>query len=56
MTSKTSASPSPQPIGFIHHTRKDPTKEVRGSSALRTATDIEILVEGPIGKETVCAA
>jgi AAA domain len=33
-------------VGFIHHCGKDPAKGARGSSALRAATDTEILVEG----------
>src|SRR5207244_4185411 len=33
-------------MGFVHHAGKDPTKGARGSSALRAATDTEILIEG----------
>jgi hypothetical protein len=33
-------------VGFVHHTGKDPGKGARGSSALRAATDTEILIEG----------
>jgi hypothetical protein len=33
-------------VGFVHHAGKDPTKGARGSSALRAATDTEILIDG----------
>jgi hypothetical protein len=39
-------------VGFIHHAGKDPTKGARGSSALRAATDTEILIEGQTGTRT----
>jgi hypothetical protein len=39
-------------VGFIHHAGKDPTKGARGSSALRAATDTEILIEGQNGTRT----
>ena len=39
-------------VGFVHHAGKDPSKGARGSSALRAATDTEILVEGVIGPRT----
>jgi hypothetical protein len=39
-------------VGFIHHAGKDPTKGARGSSALRAATDTEILIEGLTGPRT----
>jgi hypothetical protein len=39
-------------VGFIHHAGKDPTKGARGSSALRAATDTEILIEGQAGPRT----
>lgn len=37
---------------FVHHAGKDPTKGARGSSALRAATDTEILIEGQTGQRT----
>jgi hypothetical protein len=37
-------------VGFVHHAGKDPSKGARGSSALRAATDTEILVEGVTGQ------
>jgi hypothetical protein len=40
-------------VGFVHHAGKDPTKGARGSSALRAATDTEILIEGTSGTRTV---
>jgi hypothetical protein len=40
-------------VGFVHHAGKDPTKGARGSSALRAATDSEILIEGTTGTRTV---
>jgi hypothetical protein len=40
-------------VGFIHHAGKDPTKGARGSSALRAATDTEVLIEGRGGTHTV---
>jgi len=40
-------------VGFVHHSGKDPTKGARGSSALRAATDTEILVEGLSGQRSV---
>lgn len=39
-------------VGFVHHAGKDPTKGARGSSALRAATDTEILIEGLAGPRT----
>ena len=39
-------------VGFVHHAGKDPTKGARGSSALRAATDTEILIEGQSGQRT----
>jgi hypothetical protein len=39
-------------VGFIHHAGKDPTKGARGSSALRAATDTEIMIEGQTGQRT----
>ena len=36
-------------VGFVHHAGKDPAKGARGSSALKAATDTEILVEGKTG-------
>ncbi len=39
-------------VGFVHHAGKDPTKGARGSSALRAATDTEILIEGLAGQRT----
>ena len=39
-------------VGFIHHAGKDPSKGARGSSALRAATDTEILIEGLSGPRT----
>lgn len=39
-------------VGFVHHAGKDPTKGARGSSALRAATDTEILIEGLTGPRT----
>jgi hypothetical protein len=39
-------------VGFVHHAGKDPTKGARGSSALRAATDTEILIEGQDGPRT----
>jgi hypothetical protein len=36
-------------VGFVHHAGKDPSKGARGSSALRAATDTEILIEGQTG-------
>jgi putative DNA primase/helicase len=39
-------------VGFVHHAGKDPTKGARGSSALRAATDTEILIEGQSGIRT----
>ena len=32
-------------VAFVHHAGKDPSKGARGSSALRAATDTEILIE-----------
>jgi hypothetical protein len=40
-------------VGFVHHAGKDPTKGARGSSALRAATDTEVLIEGQQGPRTV---
>jgi hypothetical protein len=40
-------------VGFVHHSGKDATRGARGSSALRAATDTEILVEGTQGPRTV---
>jgi AAA domain len=40
-------------VGFVHHSGKDASKGARGSSALRAATDTEILVEGVEGPRTV---
>ena len=39
-------------VGFVHHAGKDPAKGARGSSALRAATDTEILIEGQGGQRT----
>lgn len=39
-------------VGFVHHAGKDATKGARGSSALRAATDTEILIEGQNGTRT----
>jgi putative DNA primase/helicase len=39
-------------VGFVHHCGKDPSKGARGSSALRAATDTEILIEGQEGQRT----
>jgi AAA domain len=39
-------------VGFVHHCGKDPSKGARGSSALRAATDTEILIEGQGGPRT----
>lgn len=39
-------------VGFVHHAGKDPAKGARGSSALRAATDTEILIEGTQGVRT----
>lgn len=39
-------------VGFVHHSGKDPAKGARGSSALRAATDTEILIEGLAGQRT----
>ena len=39
-------------VAFVHHAGKDPTKGARGSSALRAATDTEILIEGQSGQRT----
>jgi hypothetical protein len=39
-------------VGFVHHAGKDPSKGARGSSALRAATDTEILIEGQSGPRT----
>jgi hypothetical protein len=39
-------------VTFVHHAGKDPTKGARGSSALRAATDTEILIEGQTGPRT----
>ena len=39
-------------VGFVHHSGKDASKGARGSSALRAATDTEILVEGQSGQRT----
>lgn len=39
-------------VGFVHHAGKDPSKGARGSSALRAATDTEILIEGVTGPRT----
>lgn len=39
-------------VGFVHHAGKDPAKGARGSSALRAATDTEILIEGVTGQRT----
>jgi hypothetical protein len=37
-------------VGFVHHAGKDPSKGARGSSALRAATDTEVLIEGQTGQ------
>lgn len=39
-------------VAFVHHAGKDPSKGARGSSALRAATDTEILIEGQTGQRT----
>jgi hypothetical protein len=39
-------------VGFVHHCGKDNSKGARGSSALRAATDTEVLIEGQNGPRT----
>lgn len=43
-------------VGFVHHSGKDASKGARGSSALRAATDTEILIEGQNGTRTATAS
>lgn len=43
-------------VGFVHHSGKDASKGARGSSALRAATDTEILIEGQTGTRTATAS
>lgn len=42
-------------VAFVHHAGKDPAKGARGSSALRAATDTEVLIEGQSGQRTATA-